>query len=207
LLRDTNKNRRFEIIESKSGDDSYMSSHTSHQWVVRSLEAGDELMSFGGTWDEDSDGTSKRGAASVSFSSDSMEIIVRDFDGSSARHELPARISIVEEGQCIELEFPDGRKEKRQRRRAGFLELKEYRLLTRAEEHEKWARESVAQGLGLQFMIEGITAPELRALAKELERTGHPEAAKDVRKRLRPPAARKAEPVVKPARRRESDRK
>jgi hypothetical protein len=113
-------NRRFELAEHSSSNDSYMYSETRTEWSVVSTETGDELASFSGWNDDGLNGPDRGGTSSVSFEGSAF-VVARRHEGEPERVELPAKVALADGGRAIELTFRDGRTERRERRRGLFI--------------------------------------------------------------------------------------
>jgi hypothetical protein len=100
--------KRFEIHLFTRDDDSYFYSSTDYYWYVTSVETGDELFSFSGTSSQDSSGSKETGVKDVYFLNDGLGIIALLDDGSQNSYPLPVRIVIVDNGERLQLTFPDG---------------------------------------------------------------------------------------------------
>jgi hypothetical protein len=108
-------NGKFEIVYQTRDDDSYFYSYTDYSWYVIAVATGDELMDFYGHWNQGRGDDDKGGAENVTFTSNSDAVVVNNFDGTTERHELPVDVRIVDGGNAIDLTWPGGRVERRER--------------------------------------------------------------------------------------------
>jgi hypothetical protein len=101
----------YELIETQRDDGSYLHSYTSYSWKVVHRASGEEILRFGGSWNQDASKDETSGVKSVGFSEDGRAVIAEHFDSMRQRVELPVSVALSDDQWAIVFSYVDGRME------------------------------------------------------------------------------------------------